>query len=1600
MSRLNTLLVIFIFIFLTSSFANQLLASENNGDIKAIYPLKLPIGISEVSMLIIKSGKALEGAKVSIHKNDENLDVSGFSEDNGYVGLELERTLSKEGELVIEVSFNDSLVFTAKADVYIKLNSETWFVDANNGSDYYSGKSRDKAFKTITHALMQANGVVGFPDTVIVAPGNYNTTMSADTSEYFPIQMKSYVSVLGDSISGCIIDAQLSNHVVRFQKVTNATLSGFTVTGGNIGSCGGGVYIYNSTGNINNLVIIDNKGKDGGAVCCVSSSPIIHNIIMVSNTTTNNGAGITLANSSSPTITNCTIANNSGPGIYVVDVNTSNPQISDCIIWSNVDDLYNVRAAEISYSDISNGDFNGINNNFSTNPLFLCNYYLSNISTGQPQNSPCINVGSRTAVSAGLDQMTTRIDGAVDSGIVDVGAHYKTPCMDQCFIIITLPTDIILYVDQSCGDTTHQFTGTANECNGSIIWSSSDNNIATVDSNTGLVTAVSPGVATITAQCSTDNLCSSTATVTVVDCCHIDIVPPKDVTLYADALCGNTTYDFDANESNCNGNVQWNSSDSDVARVHPVTGVVTAVNPGTCTITAQCTSNQNCFDEATVTVLSCTTCNMDITDPEEAIIYLNLGCGPINHTFTATSLNCGGGNISWSSSNTAVAIINPNTGNARSVGLGFTYIRAICATDPSCYDETILVVSDCNRGEIDVKPTALYFQSGLDYNNENPTSTSGEPPVNGGSFYHFNSQNDLNLSLSQIVIKFRSDLDSRLKREILSSENDIESYNLDKPMTTENYILVDLTVNLTEVDVNTLIDKLSRNPNIELATPVFKSGNNSMIPMRKMFVKFKQNVMKEVKEKLISDVGASVIETYKYDSDMLVIDSNMTNGFQSLEISELLFNNSDVLFAEPDFLNLLEKLATPNDPLFPNQWNLENTRQQAAFTLDADIDATCAWDINTGGPNVTVAIVDEGVDQTHVDLIANLVPGYDATDNPNGTNPNPADGHGTGCAGIAAGCGNNGIGVSGVGWNMKIMPIRIAYGYNGGWMTYDSWIANGINWAIDHGADVLSNSWGGGGSANVINQAIQHGKFDGRNGKGCVICFASGNSNNGVIYPATLPEVITVGASSPCDQRKRPSSCDGESWWGSCYGLPLDVLSPGVLMYTTDMMGNNGYTSGNYMSNFNGTSSATPGAAGLCTLILSENTNLTSAQVQMILENGADDMVGYVSEDTPGWDQYMGHGRVSACQSLIRTSNWENVRFLTVSNLGTGPLVIYGIHSLNSSAWISAQPQVFTLNPTQSQVVTVAVDDSFAPFATNSDTLQIYSDDSNENPFNIPVTFFNYALLADFGSDVTSGSVPLNVQFIDYSTGTIETWNWNFGDGNSSTLPSPEHTYTTQGTYTVSLTVSGSGRIDTMTKIDSIIVGCGIALNADQLTLYTNLNCGSNQFDINVVSDTCSGNITFSSSNTNIATVNANSGLVTAVSEGFCQIRASCSNDNTCFTLVDVNVDPCPLIITPTPTITGASVNTNTPTQTPTPTLTNTMTLTQTPSKTRTPTLTMTRTKTATPTLTPTRTKTRTPTMTKTKTATPTPTKTLKKTPTRTRTPTPTKTSTNPATIK
>ncbi|NOT34152.1 MAG: S8 family serine peptidase [Candidatus Eisenbacteria bacterium] len=355
--------------------------------------------------------------------------------------------------------------------------------------------------------------------------------------------------------------------------------------------------------------------------------------------------------------------------------------------------------------------------------------------------------------------------------------------------------------------------------------------------------------------------------------------------------------------------------------------------------------------------------------------------------------------------------------------------------------------------------------------------------------------------------------------------------------------------------------------------------------------------------------------------------------------------------------------VVPADPMHSLHWGHNNSAQMLSYnwtnfnhetgspvgTVGFDANAHTAWDGTQGfgSSSVRIAIIDSGVEAGHPDLLQ--VTGFDFGNNDsNPDDDSSAPGHGTACAGVAA-ARNNALGTAGIAAGCSIMPLKVAN--SAGTMTFVS-IQNALTYAADNGANVISMSLGAAITSDPATDAAITYAWN----AGCVILAATGNENKSTIsYPAIHSLVIGVGAASPCGDRKRSSSstselnpgvsadpngftCDGERWWGSSYGTTtqgaagaVDVIAPTILP-TTDLLGAAGYDASDYSKWFNGTSCATPYAAGVCALIKSKNPTWTNAQIRDQLRNTAQDVTSV--ESGAGWDRYAGYGMVDAAAAV------------------------------------------------------------------------------------------------------------------------------------------------------------------------------------------------------------------------------------------------------------------------------------------------------------------------------------------------------------------------------
>jgi hypothetical protein len=351
----------------------------------------------------------------------------------------------------------------------------------------------------------------------------------------------------------------------------------------------------------------------------------------------------------------------------------------------------------------------------------------------------------------------------------------------------------------------------------------------------------------------------------------------------------------------------------------------------------------------------------------------------------------------------------------------------------------------------------------------------------------------------------------------------------------------------------------------------------------KMIVKLKKSTNKnkigDFHIDSITNRGDGQLVTVKVSSD-----ENVKQAAKEIELRK------DVEFAEPDYKFKLNSI--PNDPLYENQW------------FHKVIKTEVAWNTTKGSSNLIVAVIDDGIDPDHPDLINQIVSPYDMY---YGTGDYISVGeHGTHVAGIIAASINNQTGGSGIAPNVKIMPINV-FGIddNGDDVAYTSDVINGIYYAIDHGAKIINLSLGGYEYSEAFDNAVQDAYK-----KGIIILAAAGNDHlSKPVYPASFKNVVSVASTDKNDQISSFSN----------YGDDIDISAPGSYILST-LPGGYGYMSG--------TSMATPVGSGVAALIWSLHPDFTNTQVIQYLEQSSYDLGAYGEDSVFGW------GRVDAEEAL------------------------------------------------------------------------------------------------------------------------------------------------------------------------------------------------------------------------------------------------------------------------------------------------------------------------------------------------------------------------------
>ncbi len=527
-------------------------------------------------------------------------------------------------------------------------------------------------------------------------------------------------------------------------------------------------------------------------------------------------------------------------------------------------------------------------------------------------------------------------------------------------------------------------------------------------------------------------------------------------------------------------------------------------------------------------------------------------------------------------------------------------------------------------------------------------------PNNEKEYYYAGGKKiKLNRLSDSFAVRYKKDIPSRAMERKLSLKADFADAEERKDMPRHRMVIVTLPPSRRLAEVKDSVKSLEADTDVEFVTPVYREARSGLrlIATDEIIVRFKSNVSRSEIENFNKENNVEVIEQNRFVPNQYLL--RVKNPKDTLATANKYQESGLTEFAEPNFVSEAKKAALTNDEFINEQWHLHNTGQVNGLKGE-DVRAKDAWEISTGSPNIVIAILDDGVDIDHPDLKANIwknpntnerdVNGWNFFDDNN--NPRPRkftppyylmdgnDIHGTPCAGVAAAVGDNAIGVAGIAFKCKILPVKIFLGDD---LVQVNILADAIRYAGQK-ADVISASWSTAPSSD-IEQAIKDVVQTGRGGKGTPVFVATGNEYKSTIgFPASVPEAIAVGASNNLGWRSTYSN----------YGKGLDFVAPssgGSLgIFTTDVsIKSRGFNVGNinegdadglYTNSFGGTSSATPLAAGVDALILSLNPEIRWDQVRKYMRDTADKIYQANANYVNGYSLEYGYGRINAYEAL------------------------------------------------------------------------------------------------------------------------------------------------------------------------------------------------------------------------------------------------------------------------------------------------------------------------------------------------------------------------------
>ena len=485
-------------------------------------------------------------------------------------------------------------------------------------------------------------------------------------------------------------------------------------------------------------------------------------------------------------------------------------------------------------------------------------------------------------------------------------------------------------------------------------------------------------------------------------------------------------------------------------------------------------------------------------------------------------------------------------------------------------------------------------------------------------------------------------------------------------------------------------------------------------------------------------------------------------------------------------------MTTPDDPLFDEQYAPQQVR------------APEAWNTTTGSEDVTIAVVDQGVKYDHPDLESRFgsTNGEDFVDDDGDPYPDSMDDeyHGTHVAGIASGTIDNGTGVAGVS-ESTLLSAR-ALDDDGKGSTSD--IADAVQWATDQGADVINMSLGGGGYTQTMKNAVSYALDNGA----LPICAAGNDGERSVSYPAAYDECLGVSA----------VDADEELADFSNYGEGIDLAAPGVEILSC-WTGQH-YSYGPYKK-MSGTSMACPVVSGIAALGLAAHPEWSATKLRSTLTESAVDL-GLS-------DLEQGAGRVDAA-NLVGTSDGNSAPSAAFTTSPSSPDVGETV-TVDASSSSDSDGSIERYEWTFGDGTTAAGESASHAFdsaGTYTVTLTVSDDAGGSDSVSktIGVGTSNESPSASFTTSPSTSAIDETVSFdasgSTDSDGSIERYEWDFGDGTTGTGRTVTHSFESTGDYTVSLTVTDdAGATDTVAKSITVRTGGGDGQCGDETKTTT-----------------------------------------------------------------------------------------------------------------------------------------------------------------------------------